>query len=156
VKIAVITVGRTRQKYWQLAEAEFKQRIQRYASLSEIYVRDGSHNHDKRPDLVRRSEGENIISRMPTGYYTFCLDGSGTEFTSEQFAAFLNGRTLHGHSRFAFILGGPLGLADEVIQRSDFTLALSRMTFTHEMARVVLLEQIYRAFTILNNEKYHK
>jgi 23S rRNA (pseudouridine1915-N3)-methyltransferase len=156
MRIKLVTVGKTKEKFWQSAESEFVQRIKRYCGFTEIRIRDSSLNPQKETDAVRKQEAGRILSALDSGECVIVLDLRGRHLSSEQFAGFLDQRMLAGSSRFAFVIGGPFGLHDSVLDRADLCLALSHMTFVHEMARVFLLEQVYRAFTILKGEKYHK
>ena len=156
MNVKLISVGKTKAKYWQLAEADFKKRIQRYTNLVDVRVKDAGYDPDKQADRIKQIEAAEISKRIQTGDYVIATDLKGEHFSSQQFAEFLNNRILFGNSCFTFVVGGPLGLSESILTRADFRMALSKMTFVHEMARVILLEQIYRAFTILKGEKYHK
>ena len=156
MKLKLISVGKTRARYWQLAEADFRQRIGRYAALTEVTVKDAGLDQDRDADRIKAAEGAEIAAQLQSGEYVISTDRGGEALTSVEFAGLLDQKMLHGQSRFAFVVGGPLGLSDDLLKRSDFRLSLSKMTFVHEMAKVILLEQIYRAFTILNRERYHK
>ena len=156
LKIRLILVGKSREKYCQLAEQEFIQRIRKYAGLELVIVRGEKINSPKSAMQVQKIEADRIEKQLEKGEYKVVLVKEGKQVCSEEFAQFLQTLSLKGVSRICFIVGGPLGLSDEFIQRCDFQLSFSKMTFTHEMIRILLLEQIYRAFTILNQEKYHK
>ena len=156
MKIKLITVGKTKEKFWQQSEAEFSGRIKRYCALQEIRIKDSGLNPEKMAEKVREAEGTEILTHVQSGEYLVAMDVGGKQLSSEEFAQFFQTKMLHGTSRFTFVIGGPLGLPDSLLQKVDFRLSLSKMTFVHEMARVILLEQIYRAFTIIKGEKYHK
>lgn len=156
MKIKVITVGKTRERFWRLAEAEYVQRLGRYADVQTVAVKPASLASLKDEAEVMKQEAEAIAAKLDPQEFVVALDAGGRSFTSEGLAEWLSQKMVHGTSRLAFVVGGPLGLPEDFLQRADLRLALSKMTLPHEMAEVVLLEQLYRAFTILRGEKYHK
>ena len=116
----------------------------------------GRKNHDlKDAPVIRKREAEKISKAMPSGAFLAALDERGREFTSHEFAHFLNDRIESGIRETAFVFGGAMGLDESITEKADKVIAMSRWTFTHEMARLVLLEQIYRAFTIIKGKTYH-
>jgi 23S rRNA (pseudouridine1915-N3)-methyltransferase len=150
-QIKLIIVGKTREKYCQLAEQEFLKRLRRYTSIREEKIT------AQKPDWqIQSAEAERILKQIEPNEYVIVLDKTGKQMSSEDFAAYLQSLGLKRHSKLCFIIGGPFGLSDSLIKQADFHLSFSPMTFTHEMMRMLFLEQLYRAFTILNNEKYHK
>lgn len=136
--IQIIQVGKTKDKMFGKIEAEFEKRLSRYAKLQIDTV-------EKEDDILRRCE---------KGSHKVALDMRGDQGSSEDFADFIKRRQFDG-GKVTFIIGGPFGLSVPVIDACDSKLSLSKMTFTHQMVRVFLLEQIYRAFTILEGKKYH-
>ncbi|MFQ5825297.1 MAG: 23S rRNA (pseudouridine(1915)-N(3))-methyltransferase RlmH [bacterium] len=156
MKIKIISVGKTKEKYWQMAEADYAKRIQHYAELQQVSVKEASLDTLKNNELVKQTEANKIQEKIRKEEYVVALDKSGIQMDSEKLAEFFQKKILHGNNRINFIIGGPLGLPDDFLNQSDMTLSLSRMTFPHEMTKVILLEQIYRAFSILHGEKYHK
>lgn len=152
-KITLIAIGKIKTKQWKLAQEEYLGRLGHYTRFELVELKDvvGSV-----PDGVAvAKEGEMLGNAAATIPCRIALTPTGQSLTSPQLADFLQKQIeLYGH--LAFLIGGPLGFADEVLATCQHQLSLSRLTFTHEMARVILLEQLYRAFTILNGEKYHK
>lgn len=136
--IQIIQVGKTKDKLYGKIEAEFEKRLSRYAKLEIITVDDES----------------KILDRVENGSHKVALDLRGDQGSSEEFADFINRRQLNG-GKVTFIIGGPFGLSMELLDNCDSKLSLSKMTFTHQMVRIFLLEQIYRAFTILEGKSYH-
>lgn len=159
MKVTVIGVGRLKEKYWQLAIDEYSKRLGKYIKLNIIEVAD-----EKAPEnlsvaeaqIVKKSEGERILKNIKSDMYVIALAIEGKMFTSEELSGFLNERMVRGDGNIAFVIGGSLGLSSEVMERADYKLSFSKMTFPHQMMRVVLLEQIYRAIKIMKNEPYHK
>lgn len=156
LKIKLITVGKTKEKHWRLAEDEYVNRIRRYANFSQVVVKEASFGSLKNAKLVRKAEGAEISRKVTSQEFLIALDLSGRQMPSEIFAEFFHQKMLAGGNHITFLIGGPLGLTKDLLKQANLRLALSEMTLPHELAKVVLLEQIYRAFTIINREKYHK
>lgn len=152
-QITLIAVGKLKMKPWQLAQAEYSQRLGFYTRLNLVELKDMV---GQLPDPVAMAkEGELLLTAAANIPTRIALTPTGQALTSPQLADFLQ-KQIERHNHLAFLIGGPLGFADEVLATCQQQISLSPLTFTHEMARVVLLEQLYRAFTILNGEKYHK
>lgn len=159
MKISVITVGKIKEKYLRDAIAEYSKRLSRYCKLEIIEVAD-----EKTPDqaseavedAIRAKEGERILKHIRDDMYVITLEINGKMLTSEQFADKIESLGVQGKSSIAFVIGGSIGLGREVLGRSDFALSFSKMTFPHQLMRVVLLEQVYRGYRIMNGEPYHK
>ena len=159
MKITLITVGKIKEKYFTDAIAEYAKRLSRYCKLEIIEVAD-----EKTPDgasealenQIKEKEGERILSKVPDSAYVVALAIEGKQLSSEELADKMEKWNVNGVSHLVFIIGGSLGLTPKVLNRADFKLSFSRMTFPHQLMRVVLLEQIYRSFRIRNNEPYHK
>lgn len=159
LNITVISVGKLKEKYLKEAAGEYEKRLGRFCSLKTVEVRDEAIPDgcsDKEKNAVLGREGERIMSRIPKGAYVVSLCVEGGQMTSEKFAQVIDDLALGGESSIAFIIGGSLGLSDEIKKRSDMRLGFSKMTFPHQLMRVILLEQIYRAFTISKGITYHK
>jgi len=154
-QIQIIAVGKLRQSLWQVAAQEYIERLQRYATVEIREVKD-SLGRGKSDKEAMREEAREISNRLQPQAWKVALDNNGKQFSSEELAAFLKGQIESGRRLCQFVIGGPAGLAPSVINEANLRLSLSAMTLPHEMARVVLLEQLYRAFTILCGEKYHK
>lgn len=159
MKITLITVGKIKEKYLKDAIAEYSKRLGRYCKLVIIEVAD-----EKTPDQVsetaeegiRTKEGERILKHIKDDMYVVTLEISGKMLSSEELAEKINSLGLAGKSSIAFVIGGSIGLGKEVLSRSDYALSFSKMTFPHQLMRVILLEQVYRSYRIINGEPYHK
>lgn len=156
MKIKIISVGKIKDKSTRILEADYTKRIARYARMEHLFVKDAPFESIKNEEKVRQTEANEISSRINPGEFVVALDRCGKEMSSESFAEFLSVKMLRRMTKITFVVGGPLGLLDAFFQQADFVLSFSKMTFPHELAKVFLLEQIYRAFTIINGEKYHK
>ncbi|MFW6273293.1 MAG: 23S rRNA (pseudouridine(1915)-N(3))-methyltransferase RlmH [Halanaerobium sp.] len=158
MNINIITVGSLKSSFLEPGIEEFKKRLVRYCDLKIIEVDDETvpkNPSTKEVEALQALEGERIIKKIPERSYVFALDVKGKPMTSKGFAKSLNNLQLRGYSSFSFIIGGATGLSDLVLQQADYQFSLSHMTFTHQMIRLILLEQIYRTFKINNNEPYH-
>jgi len=158
VKITVVSVGKLKEHYWQDSLKEYMKRIKAYSSIEFIEVTDEpflEDDSDKRKEEVKKKEGQKILSKIRKDTFVICCDLKGKEYRSEEFSSFLMQLALNGKSNISFIIGGSLGISDEVLQRADSKISFSKMTFPHQMMRVILAEQIYRAFKIAKNEPYH-
>ncbi|MCM1308770.1 MAG: 23S rRNA (pseudouridine(1915)-N(3))-methyltransferase RlmH [Butyrivibrio sp.] len=159
MKITIVCVGRIKEKYWALAMEEYAKRLSRYCKLEIVELRDEK-TPDGCADAVSRQilarEGERILGALKGGEYAVALAIDGKRLDSPGFARLIDGLGTGGRSHIAFVIGGSLGLDGAVLERSDCVLSFSDMTFPHQMMRVILLEQIYRAYRINNNEPYHK
>lgn len=154
VQITVAAVGKLRRREWQAAQADYLKRLQRYAVVELVEVKDAVGQGF--PDAVAiKREGEQLLKATAVARRRILLTADGQELSSEGFASFVQ-KEMETFGQIAFLLGGPLGFGGEVIEKASVRLSLSRLTFPHELARIVFLEQIYRAFTILRGEKYHK
>jgi 23S rRNA (pseudouridine1915-N3)-methyltransferase len=155
LKIKIIVVDRTRSAFLSQGESFYLDRLKRYARIEWLETKPARITKGSPVQRMLDQEGNFITKKLQAQDYTVALDRTGKAFDSEGLAAWID-RLSISHNRLAFVIGGPLGLSKTVLSRANETLSLSRMTLTHEMSRLVLLEQIYRAFTIINNEKYHK
>lgn len=159
IQITFISVGKIKEKYFVAAIEEYEKRLKRYATVNLIELKDEAvpDNLSEAEKLfVLKKEGERIIEKIPHSAYVVALCVEGKELSSEELSKFINAKTLGGISHLVFIIGGSLGLSDEVKKRADFKLSFSKMTFPHRLMKVILLEQIYRAFTIIEGKTYHK
>ena len=159
MKIKLITVGKVKEKYFCDAIAEYSKRLSKYISLEIIEVPDEMTPDKAKPGevaVILAKEGDRILSKISEKDFVITLEILGKKLTSEALASKLENIMNSGNSTIDLIIGGSLGLDDRIKSRSNFALSLSDMTFPHQLMRVVLLEQIYRAFKIINNEPYHK
>ena len=156
MKIKIITVGKTKEKFLQFGEKEFQQRLARYCQIEWITVKEEKIIAGKSDQQIKANEAERILEKIAPKSWKVALDRTGKPMSSEDLAAWLQKKMNEGTSEFEFIIGGALGLDPIILNSVNQVLSLSQMTFTHEMSRLILLEQLYRAFTILRGEKYHK
>ena len=159
MKITIICVGKIKEDFYRKAVSEFEKRLSRYCKLEIIEVQDEK-TPDKAPEAVnlqiKEKEGERLLAHIRDDAYVIALAIQGNELSSEQLAARISQLALNGKSHIIFVIGGSLGLSDAVLKRADYQLSFSPMTFPHQLMRVILLEQIYRAFKINAGEPYHK
>lgn len=153
--IKIIVVDRTRSPFLREGEAFYGERVSRYTRLEWVEVKPERITKGRTEQEILDTEGRSIVKRMAPRDHVIALERSGKPYDSKELSEKLGALAQSGEP-VAFIIGGPLGLSKEVLDRARETFSLSRLTFTHEMARLILLEQLYRAFTILKNEKYHK
>lgn len=157
--ITVISVGKIKEKYLTMAIDEYSKRLSKYCKLSFIQVQD-----EKTPDNVSETvnnkikeiEGERILKSIKDSAYVIALAIEGKQLSSEQLASTLENLAVTGKSDIVFVIGGSLGLSSQVLSRADYLLSFSKMTFPHQLMKVILLEQIYRSYRIIKNEPYHK
>jgi len=159
MKITLITVGKIKEKYLKDAIAEYSKRLSKYCKLEIIEVAD-----EKTPDnasstvenIIREKEAERILKYVREDAYIITLEINGKPLSSEELAEKIDKLGVQGISHIIFIIGGSIGLDEEVLKKSDFALSFSKMTFPHQLMRVILLEQVYRSYRIINGEPYHK
>lgn len=159
LKVSIISVGKVKDKYLQLGIDEFRKRLSRFCKLDLIEVKDEpltDNASEKELDLVREKEGRLIASKIPEGAFVIAMDIDGQQLSSEQLASKIRDITTYGQSHIILIIGGSVGLTTEIKKRADLKLSFSKMTFPHQLFKLMLLEQIYRAFKINANESYHK
>ncbi|WP_040214689.1 23S rRNA (pseudouridine(1915)-N(3))-methyltransferase RlmH [Clostridium polynesiense] len=159
MNITVISVGKLKEKYLKQAIEEYSKRLQRYCKLEVIELNDEKtpdNASEKEEEQIKIKEGRAILKHIKDNSYVIALDLKGKMISSEELASFIQGSNTKGISSFTFIIGGSLGLSQEIIQRADYKLCFSKMTFPHQLFRVMLLEQIYRGFRIIGGEPYHK
>lgn len=158
IKITVICVGKIKEKYFVEAINEYKKRLSKYVNLNIIEV-----PNEKAPDnlsradeqIIKLKEAQKILKFIKDEYLiALCIDGN--QQSSTEFTHFIENNMINGISHICFIIGGSLGLHNTIIDRTNFKLSFSNMTFPHQLMRVILLEQIYRSNRILSNEPYHK
>ncbi len=158
-KVTLITVGKIKEKYLRDAIAEYTKRLSKYCKLEIVETAD-----EKTPEQaseaveeqIRDKEAERILKYVKEDGYLITLEIKGKQLTSEEFAVKLQKLGVQGRSHIIFVIGGSIGLGRAVLERSDYALSFSKMTFPHQLMRVILLEQIYRSYRIMNREPYHK
>ncbi len=159
MNIQILCVGKIKEKYWLDAISEYTKRLSRYCKISIFEVAD-----EKTPDKaseaieteIKRVEGTRILQNVKQDAYVICLDIQGKALDSVELSEKISKIGVDGNGTIQFIIGGSLGLSSEVLSRADYKLSFSKMTFPHQLMRVILLEQIYRSYRILNHEPYHK
>ncbi|HLR18455.1 MAG TPA: 23S rRNA (pseudouridine(1915)-N(3))-methyltransferase RlmH [Staphylococcus sp.] len=159
MKITILTVGKLKEKYWKQAIAEYEKRLGAYSKIEIIEVPDEKapeNMSDKEVEQVKQKEGQRLLAKVKPQSTVITLEIKGSMLTSEGLAKEIENRMTRGQSDFTFIIGGSNGLHIEVLDRSDYALSFSKMTFPHQMMRVILIEQVYRAFKIMRGEAYHK
>lgn len=156
VQFHCLFVDETRNRFFKEAESEYLKRLKRYCPVSVHIVKGEKMSRSASEAEIRKKETERLVEKIPTASFVVVLDQTGKEMTSEELADQVQTWQNRSLQHVAFVVGGPLGMDDSITQRADLVLSLSQMTFVHEMVRVFLLEQLYRAWTILRNEKYHK
>lgn len=159
MKITIIAVGKLKEKYLKEGIAEYSKRLSRFCDMEIVEVEDEQAPENLSPAQelqIKKKEAEKVIKRIKAGSLIIVLDIKGEKYGSEEFAQRLGSFFVSGKSHITFTIGGSLGSDEELIKKADYRLSLSNMTFPHQLARLILLEQIYRAFKINNGEIYHK
>jgi|SRR5699024_4543622 len=157
--IQIIGVGKVREKYLKLGIAEFEKRLQPYCKLSIIELADEQapeNLSEKELNLVKNKEGERILSRVKETDYVIALDIQGKQHSSESLSVMIEQLSYQGKNKIVFLIGGSNGLSDTVLKRANDKLSFSKMTFPHQLMKLILLEQVYRGFKIMKGEPYHK
>lgn len=156
VKITVVAVGKLKERFWADACAEYVKRLSAYASIKMVEIPDRDPAKTGGEEAGRALEGKAILAAIPERSHVVLLDIGGKERSSEEIASHLNDLMLRGESSITFVIGGSCGVSSEARARADERLSFGRITLPHNLARVVLLEQVYRAFKIMRGEPYHK
>lgn len=156
--INIICIGKIKEKFFKLAIDEYSKRLSKYCKLNILELPDEKIPDKSNPSIeneIKTKECNNIIKHLKKDSYTICLDLNGKEFSSEQFSKNIENISMQS-SQITFVIGGSLGLTEKVLNLSNQKICFSKMTFPHQLIRIFLLEQIYRAFKISNGETYHK
>jgi len=159
MNIKVITVGKLKEKFLKDGIEEYLKRLKAYAKVEIIEVAEEKEPANVSPNdelIIKDREGARILEKVKAGSYLIALAIDGKQLSSEELAQKLDRLALEGKSDLSIVIGGSLGLSTEVLQKADFQLSFSKMTFPHQLMRLILMEQIYRAFKIIKGEKYHK
>lgn len=159
MKISILCVGKIKESFYRQAIDEYAKRLSKYCKFEVVEVTD-----EKTPDTasaaqedqIKEKEANRLLEKIKEDAYVFTLEIKGKRFTSESFSECIDKITIQGNSHLIFIIGGSLGLHEKVLKRSNQAISFSDMTFPHQLMRVILAEQIYRAFRIMKNEPYHK
>lgn len=159
IKIDIIAVGKVKDKLYKKPIEEYIKRLRPYSKLNIIELEDEKtleNLSEKESMNIKDIEGERIIKKINPNSYIIVLDILGSALSSEEFSQKINNLSISGKSYISFIIGGSIGLSENVLKRADFKLSFSNMTFPHQLMRLILLEQTYRAFKIMRGEPYHK
>jgi 23S rRNA (pseudouridine1915-N3)-methyltransferase len=159
MKVSLICVGKLKEKYLTMGMEEYLKRLSRYSTLEVIQLPDENtpdNASNATMEAIKKKEGDRILKVLRDDSYCIALAIQGKMLSSVELADQLEKLFVSGKSHISFIIGGSLGLSDEVLHRADYQLSFSKMTFPHQLMRLILVEQIYRAFRIINNEPYHK
>ena len=155
MNIKLILVGKTEEKYLREGIEIFEKRLKNYINFEMIIIPSLKETKSLSPQIVKEKEGELILKQVSKYDKIILFDEKGLEFTSMDYSVFLQKHMNAGVKNLCFVVGGAFGFSDEVYKKADQKVALSKMTFSHQMIRLLIVEQIYRAFTILKNEPYH-
>ncbi|MEA3475700.1 MAG: 23S rRNA (pseudouridine(1915)-N(3))-methyltransferase RlmH [Candidatus Cloacimonadota bacterium] len=155
MKVNILVVGKNKDEFVNLAEQEYLKRLQPYLSIKLVTIPSIKVSQHVEIKKIKNAEAEIILKRIPDNSFSIALDEKGNEFTSIEFANHLNKLLVSQNKTLYFIVGGPHGLSDKVKEYCDEIISLSKLTFTHQIIRIILLEQIYRAMTIIKGKKYH-
>ena len=159
MNISIITIGKLKEKYLKAGIDEYLKRLSSYAKIEVIEMPDEKAPEELSPaemEQVKQKEGEKLLSKIYQDTYVIALAIDGKMKSSEELADSLDKLATYGKSKIAFVIGGSLGLSNEVLNRADEKLSFSKMTFPHQLMRLILVEQVYRAFRINRGEPYHK
>ena len=155
MKIKLIVIGKTKSKFLLDGENEYQKRLKHYCKFSELIIPDIKNGGKLSKKELKEKEGNLILASIKNSDYVILLDDKGLELSSTDFAEFLNKKMVSSTNELVFIIGGAFGFSESLYRRANTKLSLSKMTFSHQMVRMIFKEQLYRAFTILKGEKYH-
>ena len=155
MKITLAVVGKTSTGYLKQGVDEYVKRLSHYVTFEIKYIGDAKNTKNITEEQQKASEGKQILSILDKSDFVVLLDEHGKEYTSVEYAAYVQKRVLSGVKNVVFVVGGPYGFSPEVYARANDKISFSKMTFSHEMIRLIFTEQLYRAFTILHHEPYH-
>lgn len=159
MRISIVCVGKIKEKYLKLGIDEFSKRLSKYCKLEILELDDEKapeNLSDKEMLMIKDKEGKKILSKIKDNSYVIALAIDGKNLSSEELAETMNNLGVRGTSHIVFVIGGSLGLSNEVLDRANYKLSFSKMTFPHQLMRLILLEQVYRAYRINSGEPYHK
>ena len=159
MNITIASVGKIKEKYLEDGIKEYAKRLSKYCKLNFIEVPDEKAPEklsEQEENIIKNKEGQKLLSKIKENTYLIALAIDGEQLTSEKFSEKIDKLKVDGVSHVTFIIGGSLGLSDEIIKKSNYKLSFSKMTFPHQLMKMILLEQIYRGFRISNGEPYHK
>lgn len=154
MRITVISIGKLKESYWKEAEAEYLKRLSVFAKVEMIEHKEIAFSEKDSTEKIKETEAEIIFDSIPTSSYIIALDPKGKSYTSKELSKNLESLE-QNNSHITFIIGGPLGLHESIFKKINLKFSLSPLTFTHQMTRIILLEQIYRAYMIKSGKSYH-
>ena len=155
MKVKLIVIGKTKSKFLLDGENEYQKRLKHYCKFSELIIPDIKNAGKISNKELKEKEGNLILESIKKSDYLILLDDKGLTLTSVEFAEFLNKKMVSSTNELVFVVGGAFGFCESVYKQANTKLSLSKMTFSHQMVRMIFKEQLYRAFTILKGEKYH-
>lgn len=155
MKIELAVIGKTSNGYLKQGIDEYIKRLKHYVPFEIKYIDDIKNTKNISEDQQKRTEGAKILSLLDKSDFVVLLDEHGKEYTSMQYSSYIQKRMLSGAKKVVFVIGGPYGFSQEVYDRANDKISFSKMTFNHEMIRLIFTEQLYRAYTIINHEPYH-
>lgn len=155
MKISLFVVGKTNHSYLSPGIDDYTKRINHYIPFNIQYIADAKNTKSLSQSQQKQAEGQNLLNAFDKSDYVVLLDERGKEFTSKDFSSFIEKKMQTVAKRLVFVVGGPYGFSDDVYRRANEKISLSKMTFPHDLIRLVFTEQLYRSFTIMNNEPYH-
>ena len=155
MKISLIVVGKTTDKAVIMGVEKYLKRMKRYISFKTEVIPALKNTKNISEKEIKHKEGELILNKLQAGDFLVLLDENGKEYNSVSFASFIEKKMIHGTRHLVFLIGGAYGFSEAVYQKSQHKIALSQMTFSHQIIRMIFMEQIYRVFTIINKEPYH-
>jgi 23S rRNA (pseudouridine1915-N3)-methyltransferase len=156
IHFKIISIGKIKEPWITAGLEHYRKLLSKFATLEDIVVKGEKILDESQKKILLKKEAQAVLGRLKSGEPVICLDEHGLQYDSPKLADRLNHYFKNGQSTICFIIGSPLGLADEIKQRADLVLSLSQLTFPHEMAKLLLTEQLYRAMSILKGGKYHK
>lgn len=155
MKISLFVVGKTNHNYLSPGIDDYTKRINHYIPFNIQYIADAKNTKNLSLAQQKQAEGQNLLNAFDKSDYVVLLDERGKEFTSKDFSSFIEKKMQTVAKRLVFVVGGPYGFSEDVYQRANEKISLSKMTFPHDLIRLIFTEQLYRSFTIMNNEPYH-
>jgi len=155
MKVKLILIGKTDSKYINEGNAEYQKRLKHYINTEVVVIPDIKNSKNLSEEQQKKKEGELILNQIKEGDFLILLDENGKQFSSVEFSKFIEKQMISGLKNLVFIVGGPYGFSDDVYKKSKSKISLSKMTFSHQMVRLIFLEQLYRAMTIIKGEPYH-
>lgn len=155
MKIKLLTIGKTNKSYFLEGEQEYQKRLSKYIQFEKTELPDVKNAKALSENQIKTEEGKIILSKLDKSTLLVLLDENGKEFTSAGFASWMREEMNRGHKSITFVIGGAYGFSQEIYDQAKLKISLSQMTFNHQMVRMFFIEQVYRAFSILNNEPYH-